>query len=199
MRNMPEKRFDKSCVIIDGTELFVEKPFNLRIGAKTWSNYRHHHIIKGLIVITPYGSIWLLWKIMYGDQFMGDIWFTIVNELAMLCATLVILPFIKGRKQLPDVTVQRARQLSTLHIHIEITMEMIKNFKILKHSLLLTLVGHSSDILTVGGALTNSSPRCIKWHGIIIFSIPVSILFRLCKVKKYNKRLNNYHGVNCQK
>lgn len=96
MKNMPDifkKRFDKCCVIIDYTEFFIERPYNLRTrAAKTWSNYKHHNTLKCLIGINPYGSISFvskLWggrisdkeitkksgfyeQIMYGDPVMGE-------------------------------------------------------------------------------------------------------------------------------
>ncbi len=60
VRNMPKKfmkRFSKCRVIIDCTEFFVDRPYNLKTRAKTWSNYKHHHTLKALIGITPYGSV----------------------------------------------------------------------------------------------------------------------------------------------
>ena len=184
-RNMPEKfkkRFSKCKVIIDCTEFFMDRPFNLKSRAQTWSNYKHHHTLKALIGITPYGSVSFLsklWggrisdkeiteksgfyrKIQYGDQVMADRGFTISHELAKLGATLVMPPFTKGRKQLPGHAVERARQLSALRIHVERAIERIKNFSILKSTLPITLVPLASDILTVCAALTNLQPKLIK-------------------------------------
>lgn len=51
------KFFKKCCVIIDCTEVFVERPTDLLARAQVWSNYKHHSTIKFLIGITPQGSI----------------------------------------------------------------------------------------------------------------------------------------------
>jgi len=185
LRNLPtsfKRRFKNCKVIIDCTEFFIERPFNLKTRAQTWSNYKHHHTLKALIGITPYGAISFvskMWggrisdkdltarsafyqKLERGDQVMADRGFTISQELAVRGAHLVMPPFVAGRKQLPGVVVQRARQISSLRIHIERAIERIKNFVILNKTLSLSLVPLASDILTVCAALTNFSPKLIK-------------------------------------
>lgn len=185
LRNMPlkfKRRFKNCRVIIDCTEFFIERPYNMKTRAQTWSNYKHHHTLKALIGITPYGAISFvsrMWggrisdkeiteksqfynKIEYEDQVMADRGFTITHELAKRGATLVMPPFTKGRKQLPGYAVERARQLSALRIHVERAIERIKNYKILNNTLPLTLVHHSSDILVICGALTNLQPKLVK-------------------------------------
>ena len=48
------RKFFKSCaVIIDCSEVFVERPLNLLARAQMWSNYKHHSMVKFLIGITP--------------------------------------------------------------------------------------------------------------------------------------------------
>ena len=49
--------FRKCCVIIDCTEVFIERPSDLLARAQVWSNYKHHSTVKFLIGITPQGSI----------------------------------------------------------------------------------------------------------------------------------------------
>lgn len=51
------KFFKKCAVIIDCTEIFVERPSNLLARAQVWSNYKHHSTVKVLIGITPQGTI----------------------------------------------------------------------------------------------------------------------------------------------
>ena len=52
-----KKFFGKCAVIIDCSEVFMERPSNLLAGAQVWSNYKHHSTIKFLIGITPQGTI----------------------------------------------------------------------------------------------------------------------------------------------
>ena len=38
--------FKKCCVIIDCTEVFMERPSDLLARAQVWSNYKHHSTVK---------------------------------------------------------------------------------------------------------------------------------------------------------
>lgn len=49
--------FKKCCVIIDCSEVFMERPSDLLARAQVWSNYKHHSTLKFLIGITPQGTI----------------------------------------------------------------------------------------------------------------------------------------------
>ena len=44
------------------TEIFIERPSNLHARAQTWSEYKDHNTIKGLVAITPQGTISFLSK-----------------------------------------------------------------------------------------------------------------------------------------
>lgn len=63
LNNLP-KTFRKNCrkcrVIIDCSEVFIQRPSNLDARAKTYSNYKNHNTLKFLIGITPYGSVCVL-------------------------------------------------------------------------------------------------------------------------------------------
>jgi len=48
-QNMPtsfRKNFKKCCVIIDCTEIFIERPTDMLARVQVWSNYKHHSTIK---------------------------------------------------------------------------------------------------------------------------------------------------------
>ena len=51
-----QKFFSKCAVIIDCSEVFMERPSDLLARAQVWSNYKHHSTIKFLIGITPQGT-----------------------------------------------------------------------------------------------------------------------------------------------
>ena len=51
------KFFKSCCVIVDCTEIFIERPSDLLARAQVWSNYKHHSTIKFLIGISPQGTI----------------------------------------------------------------------------------------------------------------------------------------------
>ena len=63
------QKFFKSCaVIIDCSEVFVERPSDLLARAQMWSNYKHHSTVKFVIGITPQGTISYLSKCTGGDK-----------------------------------------------------------------------------------------------------------------------------------
>ena len=51
------KFFKRCCVIIDCSEVFMERLSDLLARAQVWSNYKHHSTLKFLIGITPQGTI----------------------------------------------------------------------------------------------------------------------------------------------
>ena len=52
------RKFFRQCaVIIDCSEVFMERPSDLLARAQVWSNYKHHSTVKFLIGITPQGTI----------------------------------------------------------------------------------------------------------------------------------------------
>ena len=48
---------NKTTVIIDCFEVFINRPSNLLARVQTWSSYKHHNTVKVLIGITPQGTI----------------------------------------------------------------------------------------------------------------------------------------------
>ena len=58
METMPvyfRKKFSKCIIIIDCFEVFVDRPTSLKLGAQTWSNYKHHNTTK--FGIAPQGAV----------------------------------------------------------------------------------------------------------------------------------------------
>ena len=112
------RRFFKKCaIIIDCTEVFVERPSDLLARAQMWSNYKHHSTIKFLIGITPQGTIsylscaggrisdkqiveqsGLLQHLLPGDVIIADRGFTCDEYAHMALAEIKIPPFTKGKK-----------------------------------------------------------------------------------------------------
>lgn len=185
LKNMPKsfRRSYKKCrVIIDCSEIFIQRPSNLDTRAKTWSNYKHHNTMKFLVGITPYGAVSFLsrcWggrisdkeiteksgfydKLEHGDLVLADRGFLISEELAARGASLAIPPFSKGKAQFSQREVETARKLSRSRIHVERAIERIKKFRILKNTMPVSLMKHSDNILTICAALTNLLPKLVK-------------------------------------
>ncbi|XP_056006770.1 uncharacterized protein LOC125657786 [Ostrea edulis] len=54
--NFAEK-FANTMVILDATEISVEKPSDVNAQSITWSNYKHSNTIKAMIGVTPRGAV----------------------------------------------------------------------------------------------------------------------------------------------
>ncbi|XP_062602759.1 uncharacterized protein LOC134264482 [Saccostrea cucullata] len=107
--------FPNTRVIIDCTEVFIQKPRSPTAQSQTYSNYKNHNTFKALVGITPSGAFsfvsefWggnvsdrfitansgFLDKISPGDEVMADRGFVIRDYLLERKAKLVIPPFTK--------------------------------------------------------------------------------------------------------
>ena len=130
---------NKTTVIIDCFEVFINRPSNLMARAQTYSNYKSHNTVKILVGITPQGSIsfasnaWggrtsdkfltdscgILMKLLPGDLVMADRGFTIQDSLICHGAELAIPAFTRGKDQLDPVDVEGTRGIANVRIHVE--------------------------------------------------------------------------------
>ena len=134
-----KKSYSKCVCIIDCVEIFIERPFNLNVRAKTWSYYKNHNTIKYLVGCAPSGAVnylsdgWggrvsdkeitnrcgFLDLIENGDQVLADRGFTVGEEVACKGSVLIIPSFTKGKSQSSAKDVDKSRQIANVRIHIE--------------------------------------------------------------------------------
>ena len=67
IKNLPRafkrsRTYRRTRVIIDCSEIFIQRPTNLLARNVTYSNYKHHNTIKFLVGITPSGAVSFLSK-----------------------------------------------------------------------------------------------------------------------------------------
>jgi len=118
-KNIPRtfKKFPSTRVVIDCTEVFIEKPSTPSAQRATWSSYKHHNTLKTLVGITPNGmfsfvsKFWtgntsdrhiteqsgLLELLEPGDSVMADKGFNIRDLLTKRKVLLNIPPLCKGK------------------------------------------------------------------------------------------------------
>ena len=191
--NLPDcfkQKYMRTTCIIDCSEIFIERPSSLSARAETYSNYKSHNTVKFLIAISPTGAIIFVSKcwggrvsdkhltansgfmdhLMHGDLVLADRGFDIADDLSLFGASLAIPPFTKGKDQLSQSEVERARALSRVRIHVERAIGRLKLlYKILQTTLPITLIKrpHETDyatidkILIVCCAICNLHPRLI--------------------------------------
>ena len=145
--NMPlifKQLYPRCRCIIDCSEIFIETPSCFRARAQTYSNCKKHNTVKFLIAITPCGTI----------SFLSDCWSSRVSDkvltqesaildllepedkfllpMASLIDEDVVLHGAKlllhgGRSKLSQEKVERSKQLSQVHIHVERCIGLLKN------------------------------------------------------------------------
>ena len=176
-RTMPNcfKKYKNLRIIIDCTEIFIQRSSSLVNQNLTFSNYKHHNTLKFLIGITPSGVIsfisdaWggrisdrqitidsgLLSLLEPGDSVMADKGFTIEDLLKNKCCNLNIPPFLKGKSQFSTDQVLETQEIAELRIHVERSIGRVKNFHIFDGVLPLTLAPIASKMFKVCCWLTN--------------------------------------------
>jgi DDE superfamily endonuclease/Helix-turn-helix of DDE superfamily endonuclease len=176
------KLYPRTTCIIDCSEIFIQRPHSLYSRATTYSNYKSHNTAKFLIGIAPTGSIMFvsnsyggrasdryivndsgfLKYLMPGDEVMADRGFTIETDLLPYGVSLNMPAFRRGLKQLSNSEVVRTRRIASVRIHVERMIARLKNFRILKFVLPITLVPQLDNILIICCALCNFQSDVIK-------------------------------------
>ena len=183
-RNLPSmfrKYYPNCCIIIDCSELFIETPSALDIAATCWSNYKHHSTVKYLVGITPNGAIsflsdcyggratdvyivndcGFLRQLQPNDQVMADRGFKIRDTLAFYQCTLAIPPSKHTNLQMTKKDVNKTSKIANVRIYVEQAIGRMKNFRIIKNELPVSLLPMVDNIVTVCSIMTNfMTPLC---------------------------------------
>ena len=153
LADMPQnfkRLYPSTRVILDATEVRVEKPGLPSLQQVKFSNYKNTNTYKVLIGISPSEIITFVSKLYAGsisdkeltrcsgimdllqpgDSVMADRGFDIQDELTLRGVRLTIPPFLKGKSQLSESELVETR-IAAVRIHVERAMERIKNFHIL--------------------------------------------------------------------
>ena len=186
-----KEKFPRLTCIIDCFEIFVESPKNLLARAQCYSSYKKHCTVKFFIACNPHGMVTFLSKAWGGrasdvqivrdsgfidsnyhmpyDQILADRGFTLHEEFATKCGAELLTPsFTKGKKQLSAREVEISRKISSVRIHVERVIGLVKNrYTILKGTMPVRSVQSITDeslnitlsscdrIVNVCAALTN--------------------------------------------
>ena len=159
-------QFDKVVVIIDCTEVYIERATNVLARSQTWSNYKSHNTVKYLIGITPQGTVsfvsegWggrvsdkaitkesgILNKLLPGDMFMADRGFNIADLVAEYRAEAILPAFTRGKTQLSSKEVLESRAVARVRIHVERLIGMVKQkYTILDGLLPISFIKNDQD------------------------------------------------------
>ena len=112
----------------------------------------------------------LLKELQPGDQVLADRGFNVQESFGLYCAEIVIPPFSWGKKQLPKLEVDTARQLSQVRIHVERVIGLLRQkYTLLESTLPINMIMCSQEtelsmvdkIVLVCFALCNCNPSVV--------------------------------------
>ena len=164
-------------IILDCTELFIQRPSVMPAQSETWSDYKHCNTWKLLVGVTPNGQVTFLsdlWggrvsdkqitresgvlELMEsGDNLMVDRGFDIKDPLPN-GVTVNMPPFLAGREQMTAAETEETMSIASVRIHVERAIGRLKTYHILDGTLPNTLSPYATQIATVCGLLTNFLP-----------------------------------------
>ncbi|XP_041355304.1 uncharacterized protein LOC121372935 [Gigantopelta aegis] len=179
---MPEdfkKQFPSTRVILDATEIPIQKPSNVQAQSATFSTYKNKNTLKTMIGCTPRGLISYV-SSSYGgaasdrqiierselctntDQFfdkkdsiMADRGIMVQDLFAAKDVFVNTSTMLKGKSQLEPVEVVHDRRIASKRIHIERVIGLGKTFKILKRDLPHTKVVMGERIMFICFSINN--------------------------------------------
>ena len=182
-KTMPREfaEYPTTRIILDCSEIFIQRPSAMLAQSETWSEYKHHNTWKVLVGITPNGQVsylshlWggrvsdkqitresgVLDLLEAGDNVMVDRGFDISNIVPDR-VTVNMPPFLAGRDQMTAAETEETMSIASVHIHVERAIGRMKTYHILDGTLLNTLSPYATQIVTVCGLLTNFLPPLLK-------------------------------------
>jgi hypothetical protein len=175
--------YPNTRVIIDCSEIPIQRPNKHNVRIQTYSNYKSHFTIKFLIGIAPSGETTFLSKafggratdseitvrsglldlLEKGDEVMADKGFPqIQQDLNRNGAFLVMPPFkYKTTRQFSTQQTKTGYEIASVRIHVERAIQRLKTFEILNY-LQSNLVPDVDRILVIIAFITNCYGDLIK-------------------------------------
>ncbi|XP_041966785.1 uncharacterized protein LOC125303093 [Alosa alosa] len=167
--------FPATRVILDCTEIHVQKLSSKVLNSAIHSHYKGNTKFKGLIGIAPSGEVTfvselytgsisdkeitkksgILSVLEEGDMVMADKGFLIKDLLSERQVSLVIPPFLGPSGHFTADEVRKTQAIARLRIHVERAIRRIKEYHILDKVLPMTLVGSVNQLWSVCALLTN--------------------------------------------
>ena len=182
-KNMPQEfaQYATTRIILDCTELFIQRPSAMLAQSETWSDYKHQNTWKLLVGVTPNGQVsflsdlWggrvsdkqitresgVLELLEPGDNVVVDRGFDISN-IVPDGVSVNMPPFLAGREQMTAAETEETMSIASVRIHVECAIGRIKTYHILDGTLPNTLSPYATQIAVVCGLLTNFLPPLLE-------------------------------------
>ncbi|KAK5650066.1 hypothetical protein RI129_001095 [Pyrocoelia pectoralis] len=167
--------FKNTRIVLDCTEISIQASKCLNCRIRTYSYYKGKHTCKFLIGVAPSGLITyvsdayggrtsdkaifncqnLIAKLEPLDAIMVDKGFLIEQECADNLITLIRPPFLKKNQQLSKKEAERTAEIARARVHVERSIQRIKNFRVFKNTIPWSLLPEVENIFIVAVGLTN--------------------------------------------
>ena len=186
-----KKDFPNTVVILDATEIKIQKPSSLRTQSQVYSEYKSTTTLKGLIGIEPNGAVIFISTLFSGaisdksitsqsvffdtlktlkengylqdgDCVMVDKGFHIQKEVEELGLKLLIPPFATSDGQMSSADVALTKKIARHRVHVERAIARVKIFKIVGNKVDLRLFKSIDQIWFVCSFLTSFMPPLIN-------------------------------------
>ncbi|XP_047041908.1 uncharacterized protein LOC124645958 [Helicoverpa zea] len=155
MPNSFKTNYPSTRIIIDGTEIPIQKPSQPDAQKASFSQYKHKNTLKFLVGSSPGGLFTycsgayagstsdrqiverssLFEKCEPGDSIMADRGFNVQDLFASKGVGINIPTFLKGKSQIPGVLLKQDQKLASQRVHIERLIGLSKTYKILTSEL----------------------------------------------------------------
>ena len=177
---MPEdfkRKFPATRVILDATEIPVQKPSDVVLQSATFSTYKHKNTLKTMIGISPNGLVTYISNAYGGctsdrqiiersdlckkdlfnkkDSIMADRGIMVQDLFATKDVHVNTPTMLKGKSQLEPTEVARDRRIASKRIHVERVIGLAKQYKILSSALPLSKLKYGSRIVFICFSLLN--------------------------------------------
>jgi len=191
---MPVKfrlEFPNTIVIIDATEIKLQRPSSLVCQSQCYSDYKSTNTLKALIGVDPRGSVIFISSLfsgsisdnrltqdsglinllgdlitaghlLPGDAVMCDKGFTNVEDFSKLGLRVNVPPVARKQCQMCAADVLSTRTIAAHRVHVERAIARIKSFKILSHQMAISGCTSVNQIWFICAYLTNFMPFLIQ-------------------------------------
>lgn len=163
------KGFENVRVVLDCTEIPIQKSKNLCCQIVTYSHYKSTYTIKFMTGVTPAGFISFISKPYGGrsldnvifeqseiiklvdkkDAIMVDRGFTVGDLCKKNDIKLIAPPFLKNKKQFSKAETILTRRIAKARVHIERSNQRLKTFEVLNSKMPVCLFSKIEEIFTI--------------------------------------------------
>lgn len=184
-KNMPLcfSEFAEVRVVLDCTEVELEKCHCASCRILTYSHYKGMHTAKILVGVSPAGLITFISDTFGGrasdkacveksrvldkltgfqDDVMIDKGFNVDDMCAELGLGVIQPPFLRSQQQFSAQDASKTVKIARARVHVERAIQRMKVFKVLKGPVAWEMTGALDQILKVIGGIVNLSPPILS-------------------------------------